>query len=547
VLGQPIVPTRLIGKTYYERQSLGSLGRLTAFDSTGGVHFCWTTSLPAGTPRHTFYNYLGSDGTLLGDTNGVSLDVESSGAYANLSLFPDGRATAVFHGGSMGNTQCFIYFDFLVGAAAFQPMAIPNDPQAGVLICPRVAVQSNAGYAAAIGMGGTGFTGMYFTRLPYNSGFSFNNWVLVDTPKVIAQDLAVSQVSNRAALVWGHPIGEISEYPDLQFDNDIYAVISPDGSTWDFNNPLNITNFVGGGPPHSDSVRAYNDLSVIIDGDDHLHVAYVVVGFWLEGGEPVTTWGSMIYHWDEASGTHSIITGNIYADGDPGYANESIFCLPNLGFDPTTGNLYCSWVEFPDPADTADNGYLNGEIYASGSADGGITWGTPVNLTNTTSPGAGAGQCLSENYSSLASVVNDTLHVFYQLDRYAGQAEFTVPTTVTQNSLYYMKIPANLIPLGGSATPESENPKPESFRLCQNYPNPFNSATVIKFSIRGNSSVSLIVYNLLGREVAKLLDQRLAAGNYAVRFSADDIPSGIYFGVLREGGDSRVIKMVVLK
>jgi hypothetical protein len=547
LVAQPIAPTRLIGKTWYERQSLGTLGRLTGLDSFGGVDFCWTSSASTGTPRHTFFNYVAQDGTPLADTVGVPLDVEASGAYANMSLFPDGLCGAVFHGGSMGSTHSYIYNDVLVGYGAFQGFEIPNDAQAGALISPHVALQSDAGFVAAIGMGSTGFTGMYFTRLPFNNGFGFNSWTLVDTPKVIAQDLAVSPISTRAALVWPHLIGEAPQYPDIQVDNDIYVVLSENGTTWDFDNPLNITDFVAGVPPHSDSVRAYNDLSAIFDYDGHLHVAYVVVGFWYEGGEVMTTWGSMIYHWDEYNDTHTIITGNIYAEGDPGYPNESIYCLPNLGIDPNTGNLYCTWVEFSDPGDTSSNGYLNGDIYAAGSANGGITWGAPVNLTNTSTPGASPGNALSENFSSLAPVVNDTLQVFYQVDKYAGQADFGVPATVTENPMLYMKVPTNMIPAGGSSVSEAGTVMPQRFSLAQNYPNPFNPSTNIEFSLTKPEHVSLLIYNVNGREVIRLIDESLQEGSHSVHWDAANMPSGIYFYKLTAGTYSQTKKMVLLK
>lgn len=548
LIAQPIVPTQLIGSTVYEKQSLGTIGRLTALDITGGVHFCWTNSLESGTPRHTYYNYLGSDGVLIGDSIGIIMDAESSAAYANMSLFPEGRCTAVFHGGPMGSTHSYIYNDVLVGYGAFQTLEIPNDPGAGILISPHVAVQEDAGHVAAIGMSGmSGFSGLYYTRLPYVTNFTYTSWTLVDTPKVISQDLAVSPVSDRVALVWPHQIGEVPSNPGIQVDNDIYTVISEDGETWNFNNPINITDFLRGEPPHSDSVRAFNDLSAIFDYNDNLHVAYVVVGFWFDGGEPVTTWGSMIYHWDESEDTHTIITGNIYAEGDPGDPNASIYCKPNLGINPTTGDIYCTWVEFSDPADTADCGYLNSDIYAAGSADGGLTWGTPVNLTNTPTPGAGIGDCLSENYPSSTSVVNDTLHVFYQEDLYAGRADFAIPETVTDNPLRYMRIPSSMIPLGGTFVEEIDPKQPQNFQLAQNYPNPFNPTTNISFSLSQPSTVSLVVYNITGRETTRLLDRAMPAGSHTVTWDARNLPSGIYFCRMQTEGQSQTRKMVLLK
>jgi hypothetical protein len=72
----------------------------------------------------------------------------------------------------------------------------------------------------------------------------------------------------------------------------------------------------------------------------------------------------------------------------------------------------------------------------------------------------------------------------------------------------------------------------ESFELSQNYPNPFNPSTIINFSLPRNEVVTLKVYNILGREVAVLLqNEKLNAGGYSVDFNADNykLSSGLYF------------------
>jgi photosystem II stability/assembly factor-like uncharacterized protein len=91
---------------------------------------------------------------------------------------------------------------------------------------------------------------------------------------------------------------------------------------------------------------------------------------------------------------------------------------------------------------------------------------------------------------------------------------------------------------------------PESFMLHQNYPNPFNPATRIRFSIpvtQNPVSVSLIIYDILGREVKTLLNQNLTAGEYSVDFDASLLPSGVYFYQLRSGDFTESRKMILLK
>jgi len=88
---------------------------------------------------------------------------------------------------------------------------------------------------------------------------------------------------------------------------------------------------------------------------------------------------------------------------------------------------------------------------------------------------------------------------------------------------------------------------PTEFSLKQNYPNPFNPSTTINYSIKKNGLVILIVYDILGKEVAALVNENQEAANYSVNFNASNLPSGIYFYRLKSGGFSSTKKLILLK
>jgi len=86
-----------------------------------------------------------------------------------------------------------------------------------------------------------------------------------------------------------------------------------------------------------------------------------------------------------------------------------------------------------------------------------------------------------------------------------------------------------------------------SLFLGQNYPNPFNPSTKIKFSLTEVGPVSLKVYDLLGSEVATLVNEELLAGEHEVSFEASSLASGVYIYTLRVGKHTEIRKMVLLK
>jgi len=88
---------------------------------------------------------------------------------------------------------------------------------------------------------------------------------------------------------------------------------------------------------------------------------------------------------------------------------------------------------------------------------------------------------------------------------------------------------------------------PNSYSLSQNYPNPFNPSTNIQYSIPKSGFVTLKIYNLLGQEVATLIEGNQTAGTYIATFDASRVSSGVYFYRLTSGGFAEVRKMLLLK
>jgi hypothetical protein len=91
------------------------------------------------------------------------------------------------------------------------------------------------------------------------------------------------------------------------------------------------------------------------------------------------------------------------------------------------------------------------------------------------------------------------------------------------------------------------NQTPLGFSLQQNYPNPFNPSTVIGYQVSSLGKVRLNVYDVLGREVATLVNDVKPAGSYTATFNAANVPSGVYFYRLQTSSFTETKRLVVLK
>jgi photosystem II stability/assembly factor-like uncharacterized protein len=105
-----------------------------------------------------------------------------------------------------------------------------------------------------------------------------------------------------------------------------------------------------------------------------------------------------------------------------------------------------------------------------------------------------------------------------------------------------IKISANTVGVSSN-----KNTLPDKYNLEQNYPNPFNPSTMISFSLPKAGNVSLVVYDILGREVAALVNEFTTAGNYTIDFNASSLSSGVYLYKIQAGDFTDTRKMVLVK
>ncbi len=162
------------------------------------------------------------------------------------------------------------------------------------------------------------------------------------------------------------------------------------------------------------------------------------------------------------------------------------------------------------------------------------------------------------SYPTYGWLSGDDGAVFYTDDRGVSWNDISatlVPTTKDVNAVYFHSL-ANKLWIGcdygdilfrDDIATGDETPIVLPFALGQNFPNPFNPSTMIKFSLPRDGRVSLKVYDVSGRLVAKVLDREMTAGDHEIGFKSDGLVSGVYFYRLNAGDKTTTKKMILLR
>lgn len=108
-------------------------------------------------------------------------------------------------------------------------------------------------------------------------------------------------------------------------------------------------------------------------------------------------------------------------------------------------------------------------------------------------------------------------------------------------------IPIDLSIVDPNSIETSDPVIPEAFEISSVFPNPFNSSTTLNYSIPSTSRITLSIFDIQGREVRTLVDNKHFAGSYSILFDASMLPTGVYLARLKAGGDFQTVKIVSLK
>jgi len=160
--------------------------------------------------------------------------------------------------------------------------------------------------------------------------------------------------------------------------------------------------------------------------------------------------------------------------------------------------------------------------------------------------GAGDRRILCIN-GPISMKLNDTVEVVLALVGGMGSNNISSVSTLEYNTQFAQYLYSNLFSPILTSVPRGDT-VPSEFKLEQNYPNPFNPTTTINFSVPKTSLVTLKVYDILGREVVKLVNnEEKTTGNYKINFNANMLSSGVYMYRLQAGTFVESKKMLLLK
>ncbi len=264
------------------------------------------------------------------------------------------------------------------------------------------------------------------------------------------------------------------------------------------------------------------------------------------GPNGVVQW-SRLYNstsgWDYGRAVVTDNFGNVYVTGHTGSSGLPLFSrMTTIKYSPDGVQLWVQsyadsldgWNARDITIDNSSNLYITGGTYNNldiatikYNSDGVLQWAITYNgQANSQEIPVAVGVDASGNVFSTGNSIGATTGYDIAIIKYSQ-----TPTSV-----------------------ESETDVPSSYDLSQNYPNPFNPSTKIRYTIPNvsqsgveGSRVQLKIYDVLGNEVATLVNEEKSAGSYEVKFNASQLSSGVYFYKLQAGSFVQTKKMVLLK
>jgi len=222
---------------------------------------------------------------------------------------------------------------------------------------------------------------------------------------------------------------------------------------------------------------------------------------------------------------------------NPGWGQSTVFELVAIQGDTVMkyGNLNYQGIELGSSQNLTAAGmqYLHLDFWTPNSTDFGVFLISPgpVEARVSLVPPGGLETWVSRDIPLTDFTGVDLSDVF--------QMKFDGNGTIYVDNIYFSTMLSDVR--------ELQNSLPSDYNLEQNYPNPFNPTTNIRFSLLEANRVTLKVYDMIGQEVATLVNGFINAGSYEVTFDAQNLPTGTYFYSITAGDFSSVKKMILIK
>lgn len=334
---------------------------------------------------------------------------------------------------------------------------------------------------------------------------------------------------------------------NITYKNVVYALWNTIKTSWD--------DSLGGGIYWQRSPRTFKDVAA------NAPACILACRLYEEFGDTsALAWAEKIHAWLKATLVDSVsgmvydgigITGTLHpAQYTYNYGTYMGACLELYKI--TKDSTYLS--EATRTANVADSIFApNGILRDDGTGDGGLFNGIYVRYLVQLILDPDLNNTLRSRYENLLEQNAESL---WNSARMPGTALFNHDWQTPPSGTVYLSVElSGVMLLEGEALInrtlnsilDNSVSRPRVYSLAQNYPNPFNPSTVIGFEVLRSGFVSLKVYDVLGREVATLVNGREMAGPHTISFNGDKLPSGVYFYQLTAKGVNIVKKMLLLK
>jgi len=384
-------PGEIVGITDYYSQGYGASAQRIALDDYGGIHIAWTGSPEYPPTRNVYYNFRSEVSGDWMDQVGVQVDAYNSAGFASLALQSSGEAAIAYH--NIMHNYAGLSIDAFRGFGIFSYFDVPDLlPNGGNGFWPQVAISANGDIHILItehAMGGGSYTYLAYTR-------SEDGGATWTTPAVV--DSVASQVSTittsptgEVAIVYLKPT-DMVEYSVIK--NDVCYIESPDGRTWDFRYPVNITDYLN----DSDDIFCPWGQDAVYDVSGNLNVVWTINNIAMDGSFIDDATG--LCHYSSYTGTITVVSEmtDTLLNCDPGPMNSAI-SMPTVSARRYLGlGVAITYTGFVDNDVSAD-GYCVGDLYLVLSNPD-LNWYNDVgNITETHTPNC-LGDCESEEFPS---------------------------------------------------------------------------------------------------------------------------------------------------